>query len=93
MVQKMSKRIQVPVSPKLDKALAEWKELSGESAASTCAYFLEECAPTLREMSKALRAAQEAPEKALAGYSSFLEKVVSQAKQQELDLKGKGKRK
>ena len=89
----MAKRIQVPISPKLDKALQEWKEVSGNSSAATCADFLEECIQPLKEMNKALRAAQSAPDRALAGYSSFMDKVMTQAKQVEMDLKGKGKRK
>ena len=77
----MSRRVQIPLSPKLEKALDEWVDASGWSRAATCALFLEECTPTLREMTKAVRAAENAPDDALVGYASFLEKVIAEAKE------------
>lgn len=83
----MSRRIQVPINSDLDKALDDWCELSGESRAAVCSAFLSECTPVLREMTKSLRAAQRAPEKALDNYAGFLQRTLEQAKQVELQLK------
>jgi len=86
LVQKLAKRIQVPVEPDLDKALNAWCEASGESRAAVCATFLNECAPVLHEMTKSLLAYQKGSKKPFDNYLSLLDRVKHEASQVSLDL-------
>lgn len=83
------RRIQVPLSPETDKALQEYAEVTGLSMAATCAQLLDQAAPGLKELSAAMRKANEHPAAGIRQMARALEKATQDANQIAMDLKGK----
>jgi hypothetical protein len=85
----MTKRIQVPVTPELEKAISDFAAVTNSSNAAVCASLLAEVAPTLVEMTKAMMLVKQAPAAAARSMASIVESKVAEANQFSLDMEKK----
>lgn len=79
-------RIQVPVDLETYAVIQEYSQATGMPLGRACAEVLQNTAPVLREMAKALRMAKTAPAAALQHISDEMGKQIASVKQTELDL-------
>jgi len=82
-------RLQVPVSEETRAALQAYADARGASLAAVCGELLEQTAPTVLEMAKALETAKKAPARALRDMSKAFYREMEKIDQSELDLSPK----
>jgi len=82
-------RLQIPVTTETRLALQAYAKAKGCTLPAACSEILEQTAPTVLEMAKALETAKKAPARALRGMSAALYREIEKIDQPELDLKPK----
>lgn len=85
-------RVQVPLDSDTLDAVRDYCDATGMPLGRACAEILENTAPVLRDMAKALRTAKTAPSVAIRNVSDELERQIAAIRQQSLDLKPKATR-
>jgi putative hemolysin len=84
-----NQRLQVPLDSDTYAAVKEYSEATGMPLGRACAEVLQNTAPILRELAKALRTAKTAPAAALRHMSEEMDKQIAAINQHQLDLSPK----
>ena len=85
------KRIYVPVSDELDKAISDYASASNVSKAGALSSLIEGLSPVLIEMTNAINTAKYAPAAALKGMAAKLDSTIAEANQLNLDVSDRTK--
>lgn len=82
-------RLQIFVEPEIAKILHEHAEALGMTTSQATAKIIEQAAPSLNELTSALRMAQKTPAKAIRHMAKTLQSSVEDADQMILDMEPK----
>lgn len=81
-----TKRLQIPVTPETEKAIRDYAEVMGMTVPAACSKLLEQSAPGLVDLTKAMRKAHDSPAKALRDMAKAVHKIAEDADQISLNL-------